>query len=133
MPAKTYQEIRTFLVIADAWAGRNTDESKFRYAITRVLKRGSKLDSEYVEKAEDVNIDNCATDKDGVILRDDKGGFRFTKDGEKARNKARLELFHSTVEIEPHYCGEIPDSLTEEEREAFTGFVIEEQAKGATA
>lgn len=130
---KSFQEVFTFLAVADARLVRDTTASKFNYALGRVLKRGVKLQAEYQERVEDINIDNCATDKDGVILRDDKGGFRFTKEGEKARNKARGELFRSSVEIEPHHCAELPDDLTDSEREVFAGFVIKDTVIAAEA
>lgn len=136
---KSYQEIFTFIAIANAWMQEHPAESKFRYALNRVLKRAAKMQADYQEAVEEINIDNCSVDEKGIILRetpagpDRAGEYRFTKDGLKARNKARTALFRSTVEIEAHLAKaeDIPE-LTLEERDYFTGFVLREEASAAT-
>jgi len=62
-----------------------------------------------------------------VILKDQHGQIAFTKDGLRARNKARKALFDSEVTIEPYYAKDVPE-LTDAEREAFIGFVLREDA-----
>jgi hypothetical protein len=126
---KTPEEINDFVRVANAWMEANPKESKFRYAVNKVAKSCIPLLKTFEEQREEINIEHCSTDKDGVILRDDKGGFRFTKDGLKARNKAVNALFRTPVEIEPYYATEVPgeDVLSVDEYDAFVGFVVHEK------
>lgn len=126
---KSYGEMNQFIGAANAWLERNPNESKFSYAIKKVVKSCLKLLGEYQEQVEEISITHCAVDKDGVILRDERGGFRYTKDELKKRNKKVNDLFKSAVEIEPYFATEIP-KLTEEEREVFLGFVLKETQEG---
>jgi hypothetical protein len=125
MATKTYEEVFTFIQLGNAWLTRNDKkDSKFKYGLTKELKAAVALGNKYNEQIEDIDIDHCATDDKGVILRDEKNELRFTKDGIKARIKARRELFKSSVEIEPYFASDVPDDLTEFEKEVFAGFVL---------
>lgn len=105
------------------WLALHPEESKFSYAIKRVVDQITALDKIKVVEFENIDIDNCATDANGVILRNPDGSLAFTKDGLKACNAARSALLDSEVEIEPYYATEVPE-LLEGEREIFAGFVI---------
>lgn len=107
------------------WLELHPKESKFAYAIKRVMSQLQSLDPGMQTKLENIDIDNCATDKDGVILRDLNGTLSFTKSGLKARNTARAELLAAEdVEIQPYYATQIPEGLTDDELKLFSGFVI---------
>lgn len=109
------------------WLALNRQESKLSYAIKRVLAQIEKFNSEKVIEFDNIDIDNCATDANQVILRNPDTTLAFTKEGLKARNLARTELLDKEVEIEPYYATELPDTLRPEEREILTGFVIKEE------
>lgn len=105
----------------------NPSKSKFTYALERMEKKASKAHEAFAEKMSDLNIEHAATDKDGTLLTDGNGTFRFTKDGLRARNTAHKALLVAEVEIEPYYATEPPkEALTEVEKEVCAGFVIEE-------
>lgn len=109
------------------WLERHPKESKFHYAIKRVLSQIGKINAEMQIKFEDIDIDNAATDANQLILRNPDGSLAYTAEGLKARNKARRELLdREDLEIESHFCPKLPADLNEAEIEIFTGFVIKE-------
>jgi hypothetical protein len=124
---RKYKEIYTFLVTAQKWLTDHPQESKFRYALRKVLKVAEKQWSVYTEQVEDLDIEHAATGDKDVILKDQHGQIAFTKDGLRARNKARKALFDSEVQIAAYYAKDAPE-LTDAEREAFTGFVLKDDA-----
>lgn len=120
----TNEKLVTFANIAQAWLQAHSENTKFRYALKKVMQKAQPLLTAHNEQLEDLNIEHCATDKDGVILREASGAHRFTKEGLKARNNAIREWFRETeIEVEVHLCDDVPE-LTEAEREAFEGFVL---------
>jgi hypothetical protein len=124
---RTYRHLYTFLVVAQKWLSDHPQESKFRYALRKVVKHAEKLWSAYQEQVEELDIEHAATGERDVILKDQHGQIAFTKDGLRARNKARKALFDSDVSIEPYFAKDVPE-LTDAEREAFTGFVLKDEA-----
>ncbi len=93
---KTFQDVLTFFNAASPWLEKHKDESKFAYAVKKVQKQCKARWESYAEQVEDIDIEHCAVDeKTGVILKDERGGLQFTKDGIKKRNVARRTLFLS--------------------------------------
>ena len=129
----TYEDLFEYHRISQEWLKleSNTD-TKLGYAIKRTQKRVEKAIRKHQRLERDINADNCATDEKGIILTDPTGGFKFTPAGLKAVNIAVEQLADKEVEIEPYYATAIPDGLPELEREVFRGFVLKEEATGAT-
>lgn len=121
----TYTRLITFINIASAWLQANPKESKLKYALERVMKRAGKLYREFQEKIEDINVELCAVDRDGVVLRDEKGEYRFTKEGLKSRLHRIRGLEAGEVKIEPYFATEIPKDLPTPVKDALAGFVID--------
>lgn len=115
------------------WLALHPEESKLSYAIKRIADQIVSLDKIKQVEFENIDIDNCATDERKVIIRNADGSLAFTQEGLKARNLARTALLDSDVEIEPHYCNEIPETMRAEERKILTGFVIQESKLEAVA
>lgn len=124
---KTYRECFEFVRAANQWVNRHEEESKFKYALTKVLRKIARVQEKWNEGIEEANIEHCATDKEGVILRDEKGQYRYTKEELLQRNKRVNKLYDSVpeVEVKPHFATEIPDDLTDLDREVFEGFVLQ--------
>lgn len=129
----TYRDLFQFLNLASVWLAAHPAESKFRYALRKVVKQGERFSGEYQERLEEITIEHCATDpKTQVILKqvlkDARGNervdYEFTKEGLKKRNEARKALFESAIEVNPFVATDVPPDLTEDEREAFAGFVL---------
>jgi hypothetical protein len=102
------------------------DDNKFTYALKRVMERVLKLNKEMERKVEDLEIDWQATDANKVLLYNPDGTRAHTAEGEKGLRDAKEALMQSEIEIEPHWCAEIPDDLDEAAREILKGFVIRE-------
>jgi hypothetical protein len=116
--------------VAVARAATKAGETKFTYALRKMLKRVEDVKEDYKEEQQEINIRNCAEDKDGIIVTDAMQNFRFKKDGMLAASKERREMIDKKATIEAYIAqGDIPRDLTEEETEAFTDFVIEGKRK----
>lgn len=126
---KTIREIVTFINVGSPYVEKHPRENKLRYALKKTLKAAGKLWDGYNEQVEDLDIEHCATDKDGVIRLDANGHKEFTKEGLKKRNAARKVLFETAVEFTPYLAKDIPEDLTEGERDAFAGFVLPEASE----
>jgi competence CoiA-like predicted nuclease len=120
---KTNQEIIDFINAAALYLKKSDKDSKFNYALKKVQKSALKLFEQLQEKIERKRIDHCATDADGIILREADRNYRFTKDALKQLNKEVKALYEEKVEIESYFATEVP-KLTEDESEAFMDFVI---------
>lgn len=128
---KNFEQMVTFRLYAGAYLKNlNGEKTKLSYAIEKVDKKLQNYFDEYNEAVNDVRIDNAATDDNGVLLTDEKGNFRFTKEGLKAKNKADKRLSEEWGEkkfnVDAYFTTEIPEDLSEEMQSAFAGFVIEE-------
>jgi len=131
----TYENVSLFLNVAQSWLSRDREHrnTKMGYAIMRISIRANKLMDRFREKRDDLDIDFCATDDNGIVRRNAQGELEYTKEDLKARDQARRKLFRSEVEIEPYYATELPSDLTPIEAEAFSGFVIREEEAEATS
>lgn len=124
---KTAKQIQLFLNFAQSYLGRTKDETKFSYAVRKMQKRGEAIGELHNQINQDLNIKHCATNKDGVILKDSKGGFEFTKEEMTKLNVAFRELAKHEYEVEPYIATEPPpEALSFEEKELCYGFVLEE-------
>ncbi len=127
--AKTYTEIIGFLNVGAAYlkAHEKTPDSKLKHALRKVIKLGTTRYEAYTEAVEDLRIEHCVVDpKNMAILHDERGAYIFTKESQRAFIKAERALRETAVEITPHIVPDVPDDLTDDEREAFAGFVLAE-------
>jgi hypothetical protein len=138
---RSYQEIaqfdreaRAYLVRREAnWKNANPESkasppaSKFTYAVNRMLKRSQAVIQDYHEQIEEINIKYCSEDKDGNIATDERGQFKFRREELLKRNKDQRELFKTKTEIEVYMATEVPDDLSQEDKDTFSGFVIPEE------
>lgn len=72
--------------------------------IKKLKKVGEKIKEyleSYNEKLEDIRLDNANTDDSGSLLLNEKGDYKFSKDGLRNLNKSAKELLDSTIEIYP--------------------------------
>lgn len=129
--AKTNLQLINFLNFARFYLNEHKEKTKFGYALERIDKRLKKPLENYQDAMNDLQIEHAATEGGGgPILTDADGKFRYTKEGLRARNKAQKELLEKLVEFEPHYATEVPENLSEVEKEVCAGFVLPEEAAG---
>lgn len=130
---KTFGEMYEFRVNASFYLkSLEEGETKLAYAIKKVDGKLQKHFDAYNEAMNDIEIDHAATDENGILVTDDKGGFRFTPASIKAKRKAYKELADEwgvkEFEVEEYFATEIPEDLNDNFKNSFTGFVIEDNA-----
>lgn len=129
MSQKSYRAIATFVGAAGSWLENHTTESKFRYAVKKVLKQASARWDEHNEKQQDLAIEHCLTDKDGSVRyvdNDPRKGHEYSKEGLRKLIASRKALSESLVDVTPFMAKDVPQDLVEAQREAFAGFVLPE-------
>lgn len=153
---KTFKQIRDFNNAVEAYYRRVPDaiKTKIGYAIRKVSdKENAKILKDYNTELSEIRdsilekayIDHALTDKvTGAVLlapRDkenpnarpylyDKAGLQTVMKAEREFEKKGNEMLEQwdvkEFEITPHITSEIPDDLTDIEKEAFMGFVLED-------
>lgn len=69
-----------------------SEETKVSKKLGKIAKKLENYVNEYNEQVEEIRIDNASTDDKGVILKEEKGGYKFGKDGLKKVIKQIKEL-----------------------------------------
>jgi len=77
------------------------EDTKVSQKLGKVAKKLEKYVNEYNEQVEEIRIDNASTDDKGVILKEEKGGYKFSKDGLKKVMKQVKELGEKEFTYEP--------------------------------
>ncbi len=125
---KTFEQILDFNAFANDYLSKNKGESKLSYAVKKVQKKLAKTIEEYVDKIKDLEIDKASVDKEGnLLIKDNK--YQYTKDNLKELNKAKKELYESSIvevyNVDSHIVEYIDEyELTLEQKEIFEGFVL---------
>lgn len=99
---KTYQELIQLANAINILSSSKEHVEANTKGVKKLQKIGTKIKSEleaYNEKLEDLRLDNAHTDESGALLLDDKGGYKFSKDGLKKLNKDIKGLLEKTFEI----------------------------------
>jgi hypothetical protein len=72
--------------------------------IKKLVKFAEKLkpyQEEYATKIQELRLDNAATDKDGVLILNEKQDYKFTKEGLKKLHDQIKELGEKEFEYKP--------------------------------
>lgn len=104
-------------------------QGKLAYAWKKFVdKNYTPFLEEVKEKLEDLRIEHCLTDKAGAILKDENGGYKFSKEGLRAFNKESSEVLRNfenkEIEVIPFVVKDNPLELIEEELELLKGIVL---------
>jgi transcriptional regulator of heat shock response len=59
------------------------EDTKVSQKLAKIAKKLEKYLNDYNEQVEEIRIDNASTDDKGVILKEEKGGYKFSKEGLK--------------------------------------------------
>lgn len=127
---RTYQEIGEFSEAARNYlAAHPADNTKFSYALNRTAKSANRVLTDYREKIDEINVKNClaADDGKGEILRDDRGQYKFSKEGMLKRNVEVSKLMRSEVDLDVHFASDLPKELSASDKDNFLGFVIRDE------
>lgn len=100
--SKTYRELVQLANAINILSSSKEHVEANTKGVKKLQKIGTKIKSnleEYNEKLEDLRLDNAHTDDSGALVLDDKGGYKFSKDGLKKLNKAIQQLLDSNFEV----------------------------------
>jgi len=73
--------------------------SKAEAKLKKIAEKIPKLFEEYNEKREDIRLDHAYVDKNGVLELNEKGEYKFTKDGIKAMAKDMKKLLDEAFDF----------------------------------
>lgn len=130
--SRSYLQLINFNNVSASYLAKNKEgENKLCSAINRFNKQLKTIFEEYNDERDTLQLNNCVVDeKTKVILKDATGNRQFTVDGEMKLKKGLKELVKKTVECHdriPEGIDDIISSLSDFEKEAFSGIVIPEQ------
>jgi len=100
--SKPYRDLLGLVQTLNILLGNEEFVKNETKGVKKLQKVGEKMKSHldtYNEKLEEIRLDNANTDKDGSLLLDEKGGYKYSKDGLKALNKKVKELLDSEFEF----------------------------------
>ncbi len=122
----TYKKLLEFNQIASAFVASEKEETKLKNfvedAIDAIKDEVTAFNSRLTKKRRK----HAAEDNWGAILRDERGNYRYTKDGEEALEAEIEEDLNREVDIElDGYFSPVPETLPKGLVKAFTGFVFE--------
>lgn len=131
---KTILQLTAFENSGAIYIEKNKEkENKLCVAITSITKKQSpKIREQYEDDLDNARLDCCATGANGVILRDGNRNYEYTVEGLKKLKPlvkgigAKKYTVHQRI---PEDITELIGQLTEQEKTAFSGFVIPEIAE----
>ncbi|AFD05952.1 hypothetical protein [Solitalea canadensis] len=132
----SYKQIYSFIKAANEYLKLFPEETKLKYAITKVANQVNEFHKQWMEKLSDIELDHALTDADTgrvFFTIDDKTGkrnYQFDKEGIKASDAAKdLAFEDKSIEFEPYLALELPKGLHESWIEVFKPFVIDPDLK----
>lgn len=99
---KTYQELIQLANAINILSNSKEHVAENTKGVKKLQKIGSKIKANleiYNEKLEDLRLDNAHTDSTGALVLDEKGGYKFSKDGLKKLNKDLKNLMEEEFEF----------------------------------
>ena len=80
-----YKEINVLITELNKVIGKQ--ETKIQKKLFKFAEKIKPLQEDYITKVEELRLDNAAADDKGVLLTNEKGEFRFSKEGLKKLNE----------------------------------------------
>jgi hypothetical protein len=80
-----YKEINVLITELNKVIGKQ--ETKIQKKLFKFAEKIKPLQDDYLTKVEELRLDNAAADDKGVLLTNEKGEFRFSKEGLKKLNE----------------------------------------------
>ncbi len=99
---KNYQELLNLVRAVNVLVNNKEHADANTKGVKKLQKIGEKIKSHletYNEKLEDLRLDCANTDKDGSLLLDENGGYKFTKEKLKELNKKVKALLEEEFEF----------------------------------
>lgn len=87
---KSYKELNLFVNQISNTIGNQ--QTKVQKKLFKMYEKVKPYHEAYGKKVEELRLDNAATDEKGILLVDEKGGYKFNKEGIKQLSKQIDEL-----------------------------------------
>jgi hypothetical protein len=94
-----YQQLNTLVASINAVIGNS--ESKTQKKLVKIYDKVKPHHEDYQSKVEELRLDNASTDDKDILLLDEKGGFKYSKDGIKKLTTQIKELGEKEFEFKP--------------------------------
>ena len=90
--AKKLSRDRDLLECGQPLVAGPSRREQVRYAVKKMVKYLRHVVDRVLRQLEILDIEHCAVDKDGVILKDERNGFQFTKDRNQKAERGSPEI-----------------------------------------
>ena len=96
---KKYNQLNQLVANLNAVIG--SQESKTQKKLVKIYEKVKSHHESYQAQVEELRLDNASTDDKDILLLDDKGGYKFTKEAIKNLTKQVTELGEKEFEFKP--------------------------------
>ena len=94
-----YNQLQTLVASINAVIGNS--ESKTQKKLVKIYEKVKPHHESYQAQIEELRLDNASTDDKDILLLDDKGGYKFTKDAIKKLTAQVTELGNKEFDFKP--------------------------------
>jgi len=94
-----YKDLNILVASINAVIGGQ--ETKIQKKLFKLYEKVKPAHESYQSQVEDLRLDNASTDDKDILLLDDKGGYKFTKDGVKKLTAQIKELSEKEFDFKP--------------------------------
>ena len=88
-------------LVANLNAVIGSQETKVAKKLFKLFEKVKPSYEEYQAKVEELRLDNASTDDKGILLMDEKQGYKFTKEGIKKLTEQVKELNEKEFDFKP--------------------------------
>jgi len=92
-----YQQLNTLIASINAVIGNS--ESKTQKKLVKIYEKVKSHHESYQAQVEELRLDNASTDSNDILLLDEKGGYKFTKESIKKLTAQVKELGEKEFEF----------------------------------
>lgn len=94
----TYKELN--FLVRNIQASVGEQETKIQKKLFKIFEKIKPILEDYNEKVNELRLDNASADSEGMLLVDEKGGYKFSKEGVKLLTKQISDLDNSEFHFE---------------------------------
>jgi hypothetical protein len=94
----TYKELN--LLVRNIQASVGDQETKIQKKLFKIFEKIKPTLEDYNDKVNELRLDNASVDEKGIVLMDEKGGYKFSKEGVKLLTKQISNLDNSEFPFE---------------------------------
>ena len=94
-----YQQLQTLVASINAVIG--SQETKVQKKLFKIYEKVKSYHESYQAQVEELRLDNASTDDKDILLLDEKGGYKFTKESIKKLTAQVKELGNKEFDFTP--------------------------------